>query len=63
MFQQQNINDFTINLRNAYPFNEYRSLVHLYGLHRNTYTLLWYMLRVTFCMMSKTCLATFPCYC
>lgn len=40
MFQQQNINDFIINLRNAYPFNEYRSIVHLYGLHRNTYTLL-----------------------
>lgn len=43
MFQQQNINDFTINLRNAYPFNEYHSLVHLYGLHRNAYTLLCYI--------------------
>jgi len=43
MYQQQNINDLTINLRNAYPFNEYRSLVHLYGFHRNIFILLWYM--------------------
>lgn len=40
MYQQQNINDFTVNLRNAYPFNEYRSLVHQYDLHRNAFTLL-----------------------
>jgi len=31
MYQQQNINDFRFNLRNAYPFNEYCSLVLLYG--------------------------------